>query len=60
VRETMTYHEEYPGRSYSLPIKKKCRKHSWRKVGSSYSKGDGLKVTKKRCIICGEEKDITE
>lgn len=56
----MTFNEEYPGRSYSLPIKKKCRKHSWRKVGASYSKNGGLKATKKRCINCGEEKDITE
>ena len=31
-------------------------KHQWRKVGATYSKIEGLRTTKKRCLTCGKVK----
>lgn len=40
-------------------MKSKARKHKhqWRKVEATYSKAEGLKTTKKRCVTCGEERE---
>ena len=36
----------------------KKHKHQWRKVGATYSKADGLKTAKRRCIVCGVEEAV--
>lgn len=32
-------------------------KHQWRKVGGTWNK-DGCHVQRKRCLSCGEEKEV--
>lgn len=33
-------------------------KHDWRKVAGTYSAEQGLVCIRKRCLICGEEKEL--